>query len=164
MTTSELTLSLFAWITVPVTMRDIPSAVSEQPSVENGKIKRHYICRLRKVSDEADVVLPVLHAHDTTGVASCWSRNWRISSLCSYSIRLTRCYVRMLRHHLLPHDPNDVLSLRGPSPLALHRRSPLPVRGVQCKTSNVRCFIVGRRQGNLILVPSNTLKHIRCIP
>ncbi|KAH9012547.1 hypothetical protein EDB84DRAFT_1444634 [Lactarius hengduanensis] len=67
--TSELTLSSLAWLTASVTMRDIPFAVSEQPSVAKGKMKEYYIRTLRMVSDEADVVLLVLPARDTTGAA-----------------------------------------------------------------------------------------------
>ncbi|KAH9027405.1 hypothetical protein EDB85DRAFT_1975307 [Lactarius pseudohatsudake] len=67
--TSELTLSSLAWLIASVTMRDIPFAVSEQPSVAKGKMKEYYIRTLRMVSDEADVVLLVLPARDTTGAA-----------------------------------------------------------------------------------------------
>ncbi|KAH9169745.1 hypothetical protein EDB89DRAFT_1388344 [Lactarius sanguifluus] len=56
----------FAWLTTSATMRDTPSAVSEQASVGSGKMKGHGIIRtLRKVADEADAVLLVLDAHDT---------------------------------------------------------------------------------------------------
>ncbi|KAH9020087.1 hypothetical protein EDB85DRAFT_538820 [Lactarius pseudohatsudake] len=139
MTTSELTLSSLAWLTVSATTRDIPSAVSGQPSVGNGKMKGHYICTLRKISDEVDVVLPVLVAPDTTGAAASWSRS--------------RC--KLENKQLVgpsPHDPNDVLPLRGPSPLAQHQRSPLLFQVVH-ETSGARRFIVGRRQSNLIHYP-----------
>ncbi|KAH9169667.1 hypothetical protein EDB89DRAFT_2072778 [Lactarius sanguifluus] len=65
MTTSELTLSSLAWLTASAAMRDTPSVVSERLSVGSGKMKGHYICSLRKVADEADVVLLALDTHDT---------------------------------------------------------------------------------------------------
>ncbi|KAH9054699.1 hypothetical protein EDB87DRAFT_1688997 [Lactarius vividus] len=74
MTTSELTLSPPAWLTASATTRDIPPTVSEQPSVRNDT-KGHYMCVLLKVSDEDDVVFPVLDARDTTGAAATWSRS-----------------------------------------------------------------------------------------
>ncbi|KAH9169203.1 hypothetical protein EDB89DRAFT_1908741 [Lactarius sanguifluus] len=65
MTTSELTLSSLAWLTASAAMRDTPSVVSERLSVGSGKMKGHYICSLRKVADEADVVLLALDTYDT---------------------------------------------------------------------------------------------------
>ncbi|KAH9013377.1 hypothetical protein EDB83DRAFT_2529581 [Lactarius deliciosus] len=67
MTTLELTLSSFAWLTASVAMRDIPSAVRGQTSVRSGKMKGHYIRTL-------DVVLLVLDAHDRAAAAASWSR------------------------------------------------------------------------------------------
>ncbi|KAH9027383.1 hypothetical protein EDB85DRAFT_1892968 [Lactarius pseudohatsudake] len=62
---SERTRRSLAWLTASATMRDTPSAVSEQASVGSGRMKRHDIRTLRKVSDEADAVLLVLDAHNT---------------------------------------------------------------------------------------------------
>ncbi|KAH8985054.1 hypothetical protein EDB86DRAFT_2393179 [Lactarius hatsudake] len=55
---SERTRSSLARLTASATMRDTPSAVSEQASVGSGKMKGHRIRTL-------DAVLLVLYAHDT---------------------------------------------------------------------------------------------------
>ncbi|KAH9013379.1 hypothetical protein EDB83DRAFT_290180 [Lactarius deliciosus] len=49
------------------TMHTVPSVVSDQVSVGSGKVKGNYIRTLRKVTDEADVVLLVLDLHDDRG-------------------------------------------------------------------------------------------------
>ncbi|KAH9054543.1 hypothetical protein EDB87DRAFT_1580483 [Lactarius vividus] len=61
----ELTLSSLAWLTASAAMRDVLSAVLEQLSARGGKKKGHYICTLRNVADEAEIVLLVLDAHYT---------------------------------------------------------------------------------------------------
>ncbi|KAH9022726.1 hypothetical protein EDB84DRAFT_491215 [Lactarius hengduanensis] len=161
MTTSELALSLVAWLAASATKHDIPSAVSEKIFVGSGKLKGHDIRTLGKVVDEADVVLLMLDAHDTTGAAANWSR-----SRCP--TRLTQCRVIMLRHLL--YDLRIVIP-RRPSPpcsrtnLLWHCAGDLLCVFKVYKTSGARYFIVGRarlperQQSNMI----NTLKCIRWV-
>ncbi|KAH9015909.1 hypothetical protein EDB85DRAFT_785149 [Lactarius pseudohatsudake] len=121
-------------------------------------MKGHYICTLRKISDEVDVVLPVLVAHDTTGALASWSRsrckleNKQLVFVLNKIDLVTHENAHAFTRGPSPHDPNDVLPLRGPSPLAQHQRSPLLFQVVH-ETSGARRFIVGRRQSNLIHYP-----------
>ncbi|KAH8996045.1 hypothetical protein EDB92DRAFT_1943016 [Lactarius akahatsu] len=131
---------LLAWLTASTTNHGIPSAVSEKLSVGSDKMKGHYIRTLGKVVDEADIVLLMLDAHDTTLAAANWSR-----SRCS--TRLTRCRANMFRHS--SKDLRLMIPRRPSPPCVQDRRA--------------QHFIVGharlpeRRQSKII----NTLERIR---
>ncbi|KAH9034009.1 hypothetical protein EDB83DRAFT_1784790 [Lactarius deliciosus] len=150
--TSELTLLSLARLTASTDMHDIPSAVSEQASVGNSKMKGHYVRTLRTSPTRPTSAPPALDAHDTAGTAASWPRSRYV--LCStglvrgclspspYTLRLDRCRARMLRHSLkgLPRAPNALPPVRpGPtSPLAMPQRSPDSIvdrdEGIQCRT------------------------------
>ncbi|KAH8979750.1 hypothetical protein EDB92DRAFT_1954696 [Lactarius akahatsu] len=88
-------------------MRDTLSAVLERLSVGSGKMKGHYICSLRTVADEADVVLLVLDAHDTNRGRGKLVEEQEDKRL------VPRENAQAFTEGPPPHDPSDSLS-RGP--------------------------------------------------